>query len=239
MLAITASALVPAAPAVAATAQQPAPAAVTVAHYSFDGTAAASALNDQSGRGLPLRVRSADGGLVRFVPHGTGRAVMLPARCAAPTGACPRAFLEGGDDADLDPGVRPFRYGATVLATAAQVGTGANIMQKGVATTASQWKLQIGRQGAANCVLVGQGSTTRYVARSRVQVTDGRWHQVTCRRTGGTLLVIVDGVTRGTVAVPPAVNVGNTMPLRIGGRNLNARADQFGGAIDEVFAILG
>jgi hypothetical protein len=49
----------------------------------------------------------------------------------------------------------------------------------------------------------------------------------------------VDGTARGTVPVPATVSVGNALPLRLGGRNINSRSDQFGGAIDEVYATLG
>jgi hypothetical protein len=231
-----------AAPAVAAptVAAPTAAAEVTVARYTFDGAQAnGSAIADQSGRGLPLRVRSADGGALRVVARGTGRAIAFPARCTATAGTCRRVILEGGDDADLDPGTRPFRFGATVRATAAQIGIGANVMQKGVATTESQWKMQIGRRGAPNCVLVGRGSSRIYLVRSSVRVTDGAWHSIACRRSGATLTIFVDGTARGSVAVPTSVSVGNTLPLRLGGRNINARTDAYGGALDDVYAILG
>jgi len=225
-------ALVPAAAALAA------PAVVststTVARYTFEGTTA-----DLSGRGMTLRVRAADGGTVRYVPHGTGRAVAFPARCRTGVTTCPRAILEGGDDADLDPGTRAFRFGATVRATPEQVGTGANVMQKGVATTESQWKLQVGQRGRPSCVLVGRGSTRIYLVRATVRVTDGAWHAISCRRSGTSLSIAVDGTTRGTTVVPSTVNIGNTLPLRLGGRNLTTRSDQFGGAIDDVYAVLG
>lgn len=212
----------------------------TVARYTFDAGTPGGTIADLSGRGMPLRPHALDGGAVRFVPHGTGRAVAFPARCAAGTTRCARVILQGGDDVDLDPGTRPFQFGASVLATAAQVGTGANIMQKGVATTASQWKLQIGRRGKAQCVLVGRGSRQIYLVRSSVRVNDGRWHQLVCRRAGTSLTVYVDGAARGTVTVPAALSVTNTLPLRVGGPNLNrARNDRFGGALDDVHAVLG
>jgi hypothetical protein len=209
-------------------------AAVTVARYNFD-----RGLADQSGRGVALQVRSADGGVVRYVPRGSGRAVVLPTRCSSNANRCPRVILEGGDDADLDPGTRAFRYGAHVRATSSQVGAGANIMQKGVAGRGSQWKMQIGRRGHANCVLTGRGQPRAYLARSSAVVTDGRWHQITCRRAGSTLTILVDGATSGSVAVPANVSVSNAKPMRLGGRALNGRSDQFGGSIDEVFATVG
>jgi hypothetical protein len=240
MLLAAAAALVFTGVSLAAPAPVAAPTPVTVARYSFDsGLTASRTIPDLSGRGLPLRVRSADGGAITFVARGTGKAVAFPARCSATATRCPRVILEGGDDADLDPGTRPFRFGAYVRSTLAQVGAGANVMQKGVATTASQWKMQIGRQGRPSCVVVGQGSKRIYLARASVTVTNNAWHQITCRRAGSTLSIYVDNVLRGSVAVPTSVSIANTLPLRLGGRNLGTRADQFGGAIDEAYVALG
>jgi hypothetical protein len=176
---------------------------------------------------------------VRYVTHGTGRAIAFPARCAATATTCARVILEGGDDADLDPGTSAFRFGATVRATPAQIGAGANVMQKGVANTESQWKMQIGQRGRPSCVLVGRGSTRIYLVRASVRVTDGAWHSVACRRAGGTLTILVDGTARGSTPVPSTVSVANALPLRVGGRNLTARADRFGGSVDDVYAVLG
>lgn len=233
--------VVPATAVIAATAPAAPTAPVTVARYTFDGGVANGSIAEVSGRGVPLKVRAAAGGAVRLIARGTGRAVQLPALCRAGATACPRVVLEGADDVDLDPGTRPFRFGAALLATAAQVGPEANVMQKGVATTESQWKLQVGgkRGGRGQCVLVGRGSAKPYIARSDIAVADGRWHQVTCVRTATALAIWVDGRVRGTVAVPAALSVTNALPLRVGGRNLGASTDQFGGAIDDLFVALG
>ncbi|HEX8629757.1 MAG TPA: LamG-like jellyroll fold domain-containing protein [Catenuloplanes sp.] len=213
----------------------------TVARYSFDGgVAAGGTIAELSGRGVPLKVRSAAGGTVRLVAHGTGRALAFPARCpiGTTTTTCPRAILEGGDDADLDPGSRSFRYGAWLKATAAQVGAAANVMQKGVATADSQWKLQISGTGRAQCVVVGKGSTRIYLAKSDIAVTNGAWHQVTCQRISTGLHVFVDGKARGSVAVPSTAVIDNALPLRLGARNLNDLSDQYGGLIDDVYFTL-
>lgn len=242
-LALTVGVAVPALAVAAPTATAPA-APVVVTHYTFDGGATATGvIAENSGRGLPLRVRSANGAALQFGTRQPGRYVAFPARCApAPDAAatCPRAIMEGGNDADLNPGSAPFRFGATVHATAAQVGAEANVVQKGVATTASQWKLQIGGGRArAQCVLVGRGSTRAYVAKSDITVADGRWHRILCRRAGTALLVYVDGVVRGRTTVPASLSIGNTMPLRIGGRALNGLTDLYGGNLDDVLVVRG
>ena len=226
----------------AATARTAAPAPVTVARYPFDAGAAAAGgrIADASGRGSALTVRSADRGAIRFVIGHGGRFVVFPARCSASATSCPRVLLEGGNDAGLNPGTRNFRWGASVAVSRAQLAGSSNIVQKGVTTTDSMWKMQIGStHGKAQCVLVGRGSKTAYLARSSVSVADGAWHQVLCQRYGTRLIVYVDNVNRGQATVPATLSVANTLPLRIGGPNFNTTSDMYHGALDDVFAALG
>lgn len=209
---------------------------VTVARYTFDSGRFA----DTSGRGVALRVRTADGGRIAFDGAGGDRHAVFPAPCAAKAKSCPRVLLEGGDDPDLDPGTRKFRWGAAVRLTRAQVTGSSNVVQKGVVSTDSQWKLQIGaHQGKAHCVLVGRGSTRTHLVRSSVGVADNRWHDIMCRRSGTRLTVYVDGRDRGHVAVPAALSVANDLPLRIGGPNFDTRSDMYHGLLDDVYARLG
>jgi hypothetical protein len=234
--------VVPAVPAMAASTggTTAAPAAATVARYSFDAGAPAGRVAENSGRGLPLTVRTVSGGAVRFVAGKTGRYAGFPAPCARSAKTCPRALLEAGNDADLNPGTRTFTWGATIAVGKAQVVGSSNVMQKGVSSTESQWKMQIGAtRGLAQCVLVGRGSTRAYIARSSVGVADGAWHRVLCRRSGTVLTVFVDGVNRGRVAVPATLSIANSLPLRIGGPNFNTTSDMYHGNLDDVFAILG
>jgi Concanavalin A-like lectin/glucanases superfamily len=233
--------VVPAAPGAAATAvAAPAAGPVVVARYTFDaGASPAGRVAENSGRGLPLTVRSAGGGAVRFLAAKTGRYAAFPARCAAGK-TCARALLEAAGDADLNPGTRPFRWGASVSVTRAQVAGSSNVMQKGIASTDSQWKMQIGAtHGRAQCVVVGRGSATAYVVRSTVAVADGKWHRIECRRAGVALTVSVDGVNRGRIAVPSALSIANTLPLRVGGPNFNTSSDMYHGYLDDVYATLG
>ena len=100
--------VVPAVPALAATAAPTAAGPVTVAHYTFDaGATATGRVAELSGRGRPLTVRSADRGAIRFIAGRTGRYVAFPPRCASGATSCPRALLEAANDADLNPGTRP------------------------------------------------------------------------------------------------------------------------------------
>jgi hypothetical protein len=225
--------------ALAATGSTPAPA--TVARYTFDaGASATGAVAENSGRGLPLTVRTAAGGTIRFLATKTGRIVGFPAPCVKGSPTCPRALLEAANDADLNPGVSKFTWGASILVAKTQVVGSSNIMQKGVSNSDSQWKMQIGAaQGRAQCVVVGSGSATAYIARSTNTVADGAWHRVMCDRTGTILSVSVDGVSRGQVAVPATLSIANTRPLRIGGPNFNTTSDMYHGYLDDVYAVLG
>jgi hypothetical protein len=234
----------PAAPTAAATITPAAPAApgpVTVARYSFDGGAGATGrIAENSGRGSALTVRAANGGRVTFTGTTADKVASFPARCATTTTTCPRALLEGTDDADLDPGTRLFRWGASVRLTKAQVTGSSNVVQKGVVDTESQWKMQIGaRQGKAQCAVVGQGSAQVYLIRSSVGVADDKWHDIMCQRSGSTLAVYVDGQARGRVTVPAALSIANARPLRIGGPNFNTKSDMYHGLLDDVYARLG
>jgi hypothetical protein len=228
-------------PVLAVTSAGAATAPTIVARYNFDaGATAAGRIAEQSGRGVPLQIRSADGGAVRFYPASTGRYIRTPLRCAAGATTCPRALLEGADDADLDPGTRTFRWGATIYQSKSQLAGSSNVMQKGVYTTESQWKMQVGEgQGKAQCVVVGQGSSAAYVVRSSVTVADSKWHKVVCLRSGGLLAVYVDGVNRGRVSIPAALSIANNKPLRIGGPNFNTNSDMYHGFLDDVYAALG
>ncbi len=227
--------------ALAAPAAAPAPGPVRVAAYTFNGGVSATGLiAENSGKGTPLRVRSVNGARIGFgvsTANTADRFVKFPAKCAAGNTRCARLLLEGSDDPDLDPGTRPFRWGARTIATPSHVGLSSNVVQKGVATTDSQWKLQIGgKKHRAQCVVVGVGSRQAYIAKSDVAVADGRWHNLRCVRTATTLTVYVDGSPRGRTAVPANLSISNNLPLRVGGANFGATSDSFNGWLDNVYA---
>ena len=225
----------------AAPASADVPAGVTlVARYTFDAGAVGGRIPDSSGHGSALVVRTADNGVFQFPGAATGgRYVAFPGVCAT-TAPCPRGLLEAPDAAGLNPGTRLFRWSARVLVAKDQVRGSANIMQKGVAGTDGQWKMQIGsNQGRAQCVVGGTGLTGGYVVRSAVTVADGQWHKITCLRSGADLGVYVDDMLKGTAAIPATLSISNTMPLRIGGANFHSITDMYHGLLDDVYAELG
>jgi hypothetical protein len=211
-----------------------------VARYNFDGGATEGKISELSGRGTALTVRGAANGQIAFTTEGTGRFAAFPSLCAATTTTCAKALLEAPDDADLDPGTRNFTWAATVRISRTQLNGNANVMQKGVADTESQWKMQIGgRTGRAQCVLVARGTGQTFSALSAKPVADGNWHRVVCKRAGAALTVSVDGVAGAPATLPATAAVDNAMPLRIGGPNFSKEADMYHGQLDDIYAQLG
>src|SRR4051794_16391765 len=243
-LAALLTAVLPASPALASPATTTAAAGTPalVARYTFDAGAVAGKIPDTSGRGTALTVRGADQGVIKFEGGPTGgRYAAFPAPCATGATACPRGLLEAPDDADLNPGTRMFRWSARVHVTKAQLAGSSNVLQKGVAGTGSQWKMQLGAtNGRAQCVVAGAGSAVTYVARSANSVADGLWHKVLCQRSGTSVAVFVDGTQSGQAAtIPSTLSISNRLPLRVGGPNFNASSDMYHGLLDDVYAELG
>lgn len=211
---------------------------VTV-RYTFD-QGPGRPIVDLTGRHY-LRPVGQNGGLLRLVPQRGGLAVAYPDRCALPREwDCPRAILEGFRDDGLNPGRRPLRYGASILMTHADLADGANVLQKGYSVGGvSQFKLQVDhRQGHPSCVIAGQRARI-YRAEPLIDVADGTWHDLECRRTLDRLIMIVDGVPRAWIPVPPMLSIANAEPLRVGGKGPGRGNDQFAGAIDDVFLSIG
>jgi hypothetical protein len=201
--------------------------------YTFDG-GIGEPVADVQGR-FPLRAFTQNGGELVLTPRDGGLSVRYPARCSLPEAECPRAILEGSRVDALNPGIRPLRYGASVLMTRADLADGANVLQKGYSVGGgSQFKLQVDREaGHPSCVIAGRNRIHR--VEPKIDVADGAWHELACARTGPRLTMSIDGVEAGSVAVPPTLSIANAEPLRIGGKGANARNDQYAGQIDDVF----
>ncbi len=207
--------------------------------YDFDG-GVGRPIADLSG-GHELRPLGQNGGTLRLVPQGSGLAVAYPDRCTLPRERdCPRAILEGLRDDSLNPGRRALRYGASIRMTHADLADGANVLQKGYSVGGvSQYKLQVDhRQGHPSCVIAGPRGSI-YRAEPWINVADGRWHDLECRRTDNRLIMFIDGVLRAWVPIPPQLSIANAEPLRIGGKGPAPGNDQFAGAIDDVFVMIG
>jgi hypothetical protein len=207
--------------------------------YRFDGGVSGS-VTDEAGL-LPLRAASASGGELSTQAHNGGLAVRFPRPCATYGDKdCARAILESGPADLLNPGTRPLRYGAAVRLAREEATKGANVLQKGYSQGDSQYKLQIdGAEGRPSCVLVGIGSTRINIVTSSLSVADGQWHAVECVRNGTSLTIVVDGGTRGQINISAELSIVNKEPFRVGGKGTSPNNDQFAGAIDDAFVIIG
>ena len=210
---------------------------VVVAQYTFDGHL--GTMLDDTGKGHTMTLVTSHGGGLRTVAHGAGEGVAFPAKCPSKR-QCPHAVLQSPDSADLSPGVRPLAYGAAVRLAPDQTTKGQNVLQKGYSATSSQYKLQVdGAAGRPSCVLVDDKRPTIKLVRSAITVADGVWHTVECSRSADVMIILVDGVIRGTLRIPATLSVTNTSPLSIGGKGTSRDNDQFQGAVDDVWVRIG
>ncbi len=180
-------------------------------------------------------VEAADaGGTLIQMPRGDGWAIHFPARCHVDPKQCPRAILESGPAGVLNPGTRDVRWGASVQIMANETSDGANILQKGLATAGTQFKLQVdGLEGHPSCVLAGPEGI--FLALSHDGIADGKWHDLACERQKAQLTLYVDGKLAAQVTVPAGMSIVNEAPLRLGGKGHGPYNDQFHGTVDDVF----
>jgi len=169
---------------------------------------------------------------------GHGHAVAFPAQCPpAHAKTCPKEIIEVYPATTLAPGTHDFGWGASVRLKQEQTAKGSNIIQKGFSLGGgSQWKLQVdGAQGHPSCVLVGMKETLIHEAFADFSISDGSWHDVTCRRSGDELVITVDGSHKGTAHIAKSLTIAPAGPVRIGGKDLKADNDQFFGSLDDIY----
>jgi hypothetical protein len=109
-----------------------------------------------------------------------------------------------------------------------------DLARKGLSTTAGgEWKVEVlrgngGAIGVASCHLKGSSGSGTVTAGSNV--TDGRWHTISCYKRAGSMLLIVDNAWYSkTVTIG---SISNTAKLTIGAKV--SGADWTRGLIDEV-----
>lgn len=208
------------------------------ASYTFDSTDADGTFDDGSGHQHVLQTFTRNGAQVRTTTHGAGHALVFPPPCTGD--GCPRLVLQTAGEAGLNPGSRPFSYGASVRLESNHTTDGQNIVQKGYSGAGGQYKLQIDHtSGKPSCVMTGDGSVTVRLAKSAITAADGDWHELECRRSASELTILVDGAVRGRTTLPAALSVDNTAPLVVGGKGLSENNDQYHGALDDVWIAIG
>lgn len=222
------------------------PSWVIVAKYTFDRGLGAGMVPDDSGHGHTLQVASRDGGRLTPASRGAGLAVRYPRPCFPRPATrlhgvvnCPRAVLQAHSSEELNPGTRPFSWGAMVQLAASATSPGENILQKGLRARTGQFKLQVdGAAGHPSCVLTETATKSFHEAYARVSIADGRWHRVDCVRSRNRLTIFIDGRPDSRRRIPPNLMITNSMPLRIGGKSVLRGNDQFNGAVDNVYVAM-
>jgi hypothetical protein len=218
-----------------------------VAKYTFDRGLGTGRVPDDSGNGHTLELASRYGGRIVPATRGAGLAVRYPRPCfprpatpRSPAVNCPRAVLQARSSADLNPGARPFSWGAMVQLSARDTSPGENILQKGLRARTGQFKLQVdGTAGHPSCVLTETRTERFHEVYASVSIADGMWHRLDCVRTRVRLTLFVDGHPDSQRRIPPNLTIVNTMPLRIGGKSVFRSNDQFNGAVDNVYVAMG
>ncbi|GIH05875.1 hypothetical protein Rhe02_39420 [Rhizocola hellebori] len=188
----------------------------------------------ESGQQLALVEAVEAGGSLIQMPRGDGWAVHFPGRCHLDPQECPRAILESGPAGILNPGIRAVRWGASVQMMVNETSDGGNVLQKGLADSGTQFKLQVdGLEGRPSCAVAGPEG--KFLALSPTGIADGKWHQLLCERNDDQLTLYVDGQWAAAIPVPVGLSIVNNAPLRLGGKGHGAYNDQFHGTLDDVF----
>jgi hypothetical protein len=203
----------------------------TQLRFTFDRSetlAAGTLVHDVSRHHHPGLVRVADGGRLTVGRGVVRHGAHYPAGCAT----CGKAIIETRDSAALDPGKHQVLFGVTIKATAVQGGGDSNLVQKGFyEEVGGQYKLQMDN-GIPSCVV--RGALRRLLVVATDSVTDGRWHQLECRRLPKAVILRVDGRTVARKGGRTGF-IANAAPVRVGGQSLGHDNDEYHGVLDNVF----
>jgi hypothetical protein len=212
----------------------PEPVWSTRVHFDFSQGLGAIVAESYKHEQLSLVESAEAGGSLIQMPRGEGWAIHFPGRCHLDPKECPRAILESGPAGILNPGTRTVRWGASVQMMVNETSDGGNIVQKGMADSGTQFKLQVdGFEGRPSCAVAGPEG--KFLALSSIGIADGKWHELACERNKSQLTLYVDGQRMAEQTVPAGLSIVNNAPLRLGGKGHGAYNDQFHGTIDDVF----
>jgi hypothetical protein len=196
-------------------------------------------------RGLVLGAVGGEA-LLEVLPReeGTGNAVRFPGECMETDPMlCPHVIVEAEDSTDQDPGERDFAISVDFLMPSLPAGSSIidqNVMQKGNFDDPGQWKVEIDRERRPTCVFhYPDDAGTPITARIQREIDDGIWHTLRCERRGNFLMISLDsgeGEDSRSIEIPAGhtVTITNPQPIRIGGQNVMASADQFHGSLDNI-----
>jgi hypothetical protein len=198
--------------------------------------------------GVDVDVRTSGTAAIEVVegPEG-GHAIRFPAYTGAAT--APAAVLVAADQSDgtLDPGDADFTFGASFSldekSSGSDADNGDNLVQRGTFDSPGQFKIQLDH-GVPSCRILGDAGEVVVKAEGPVDPTS--WYAVTCERTASEVTLQVKaldgGAGEGTwkKSGPTGALSFQGVPLTIGGKTGPdgtpvASADQFNGAVDDVF----
>lgn len=218
--------------------------------YVAPGAVVASAENR-----MPVPVRtaiatSAGGRIIRAEGADSSSALRFPRYAAGTTSAAVLLLWVQGDGDLLSPGDRAFSFGADFRLDAVSSGSpadnGDNLVQRGLSTDATQYKIQIDH-GVPSCRIAGTAGEA--VLTAEVAVLRDTWYRVTCRRHGSALALVLEQLagsgpsarSRVTATLPTGpVSMAVGVPLAVGGKVAadgtvtESATDQFNGVVDNV-----
>ena len=189
-----------------------------------------SRVRDVSGHRHHGLISTSNGGHLRKVNGHPGKAAKFP--CIG----CGRALVSVKDARRLDPGRKPFWFGAAIKVADAEARAGRdpNIMQKGLINQpGGRWKLElIGSR--PQCTVTG--SAGQVVVRAARHIDNGTWHTLQCRRQNGAVSLWIDGA-QAVQKVGRTGRVVNAARVRIGAKALSSGGgnDQYHGRLDSIF----
>ncbi len=235
-----------------------------VVRFNFDGISLGShpTTIPNQGTGPAANVVSENGGQVTVVNSrsGQGRAIDFPDHAAPITG--PRAVIAVPGTTLPQVGTNrlvwraDFRLDTGTTATSGSADDGDNLLQRGLAGTAAQYKLQVdGERPSCTLWTAASGETVTARLTSAQKVHRGQWYTATCTRSGKKLTLTVVGHTgphAGTTLT--ATNTSSTVldlqhpatvPITVGGKMYHnthiprSSTDQFNGLVDNVKVSIG
>ncbi len=212
-----------------------------------EGSASTTVANAGTGS-VQTEVRATGSAQVEVVPGPDGgKAIRFPAYTGA--AEAPAAVLVAIDQGDgtLEVGDDEFAFGASFQideeSSGSEADNGDNLVQRGSFESPGQLKIQLDHD-VPSCRVKGDAGEVFVEAQGPVD--PGSWYSVTCERRGSEVELTVEpldgGAGGGTWQATGATGLVSLdgLPLTVGGKTGPdgtpvASADQFNGAVDDVF----
>jgi hypothetical protein len=208
----------------------------SASEYTNSGTARVDVVVSATGSAAVVSVTGPDGGRAVRFPSYTGE---TPAPAAV-------LVATSKDKAALSPGDGDFAFGASFTldreSSGSDADNGDNLVQRGTFNDPGQFKIQLDK-GVPSCRVAGSAGTV--FVKADAAVKRGAWYSVTCSRSSSKVSLTLkkygadDAETWRATGPTGDIELASE-PLSVGGKVSNkgvpvASADQFSGAVDDVF----